>query len=121
MRYRATGFVVMGGLALAAVGLYLVKYKVQDVAREVAVAEQELKKERDSVHLLGAEWAYLNRPERLKKLSQRYLELHPVSSAQFVSFQALPDLETPVAVSAQVGGEGSAFYQPVSSATQGAR
>lgn len=121
MRYRATGFIVMGGLALAAVGLYLVKYRVQDVAREVAASEQALKKERDAVHLLGAEWAYLNRPERLKQLSQRYLELQPVSSAQFVSFHALPDLEAPVAVSAEIGGEGGAFYQPVSSAAQGNR
>lgn len=117
MRYRATGFAVMGGLALCAVGLYLVKYWVQDIKGEVTQAAAELKKERDAVHLLGAEWAYLNRPERLKQLSERYLELQPVTSAQFVSFHALPDMVPAVPVSAEIGGEGGAFYQPVSSSS----
>lgn len=114
MKYRATGFIVMGVLALAQVGLYLVKYGVQDVTQKVGETQAELKKERDSLHLLGAEWAYLNRPERLKQLSSRYLELQPVTSAQFVSFSNLPDAVPVVSVSAEVGEGNDAFYQPVS-------
>lgn len=115
MKYRATGFVVMGVIALAQVGLYLVKYGVQDVQQKVAETQTALKKERDALHLLGAEWAYLNRPERLKELSARYLELQPVTSSQFVSFQALPDAVPVVPVAAEIGSPDSGFYQPVSS------
>ncbi len=115
MKYRATGFIVMGALALGQVGLYMVKYWVQDIQQKVTATEVALKQERESLHLLGAEWAYLNRPERLKQLSERYLELQPVTSAQFVAFSALPDAQAVTSVSAEIGGEGSAFYQPVGS------
>lgn len=111
MEYRASGFIVMGMLAFAALGLYLVKYWVQDVQVEVAQAEAELKKERESLHLLGAEWAYLNRPERLEKLSQRYLELTPLDSAQFISYQALPDTQT-IEVNVAMPQD-APFFQPV--------
>ncbi len=114
MQYRATGFVVMAGLALGAVGIYLVKYWVQDVKHKVQETQVALKKEREAVHLLGAEWAYLNRPERLKQLSERYLELQPVTSMQFVAFDTLPEASSVVPVDAEVG-EG-AFYHPVSGA-----
>ena len=116
MKYRATGLLVMGVLTLGAVGLYLVKYWVQDVKLKVTESAVALKKERDALHLLGAEWAYLNRPERLKQLSERYLELQPVTSAQFVSFSSLPDATPTVSVNAEVGAGDGGFYQPVSGA-----
>ncbi len=121
MRYRASGFFVIGALTLGAVGLYLVKYWVQDVQAHVNETSVALKKERESLHLLGAEWAYLNRPERLKALSARYLELQPVKSAQFVSFSALPDAVPVVSVKADVGSEQGGFYQPVASTQAGER
>jgi len=112
MEYRASGILVMGCLAIGALGLYLVKYRVQDVQLEVARAEAELAKERESLHLLNAEWAYLNRPERLEKLSQKYLALTPLESTQFISYTQLPEAPPVVDVSAEVSQD-SAFFQPV--------
>lgn len=83
----------MGVLAFAALGLYLVKYWVQDVQQEVSAVELALNKEKESLHLLNAEWAYLNRPQRLKALSEKYLNLAPLKSTQFISYNALPDAE----------------------------
>ncbi len=111
MQYRVSGFLAMGVLATLALGLYLVKYWVQDVQADVTKVQAQLKTERESLHLLGAEWAYLNRPERLEKLSQKYLELAPLSSAQFVSFTHLPEAEI-VPVEAEMA-PGSAFFPPV--------
>ncbi len=111
MQYRASGFLVMGVLAALALGLYLVKYWVQDVQADVTRVQASLKTERESLHLLGAEWAYLNRPERLEKLSQKYLELTPLSSAQFISYTHLPEAQV-IPVDAEVA-PGSAFFQPV--------
>lgn len=54
------------------------------VSQNVQVAEQKLAEltttidqEKNSIRLLNAEWAYLNNPERLEKLSAQYLELMP--------------------------------------------
>jgi hypothetical protein len=118
VKYRVTGFIVMGCLTLGAVGLYLVKYWVQDVKQQVMTTRTALKKERESLHLLGAEWAYLNRPERLKRLSAHYLALQSVKSTQYVAYSQLPEMPVPQSVSAEVGmdasgGDRSAFFQPV--------
>jgi hypothetical protein len=41
--------------------------------------------------VLGAEWAYLNRPQRLAQLTTKYLSfLSPVLPSQIVSFDTLP-------------------------------
>lgn len=90
MQYKVSGIIIMGMMAFAALGLYLVKYWVQDVQQDVRLVQVELNKEKESLHLLNAEWAYLNRPERLKRLSAKYLDLTPIKSVQFVSFDALP-------------------------------
>lgn len=111
MQYRVSGFLAMGVLATLALGLYLVKYWVQDVQADVTKAQAELANERESLHLLGAEWAYLNRPERLEKLSQKYLELTPLSSTQFIAYTHLPEADV-VPVDAEMA-PGSAFFQPV--------
>ena len=47
---------------LAAFGLYTVKYKVQTLKAEVAVAEKQLREEKQRLHVLTAEWTYLTRP-----------------------------------------------------------
>lgn len=112
MRFRVSGFVMMAVVALMALGLYLVKYWVEDVKREATRVEAKLQHEQESLHLLRAEWAYLNRPERLAGLSKKYLELSPVTSSQFVSFAALPEAGG-AAVAAEIA-PGSPFFQPVS-------
>jgi cell division protein FtsL len=113
MRFRVSGFVMMAVLAVMALGLYLVKYWVQDVKREAAQVEATLQSEQEALHLLKAEWAYLNRPERLAGLSKKYLELAPVTSVQFVSFAALPDTGDAAIVAAEITPD-SPFFQPVS-------
>jgi cell division protein FtsL len=80
----------MGLFAVAAFGLYLVKYTVQDMQREVAQLEAELKNEQESLHLLQAEWAYLNRPERLRVMAEKHLELAPFDTRKMMPIEALP-------------------------------
>lgn len=81
-------------IAALAIGIYLVKYTVQDVQREVAGLKRELKTEKESLHLLNAEWAYLNRPERLRQLADRHLDLVPLDSRQIDQVRALPAAAT---------------------------
>lgn len=77
-------------VAVLAIGLYLVKYSVQDVQRNVATLKSELSKEKESLHLLNAEWAYLNRPDRLRQLADRHLDLVPLDSRRIETVDVLP-------------------------------
>jgi len=101
-------------VAALAIGLYMVKYSVQDVQRKVATLKAELASEKESLHLLNAEWAYLNRPDRLRQLADKHLDLVPLDSRQIESVAVLPAAlqyeELPVANGA---------VQPVSSVSEG--
>ena len=77
-------------IAVLAIGLYLVKYSVQDVQRNVVTLKSQLATEKESLHLLNAEWAYLNRPDRLRQLADRHLDLVPLDSRQIEQVSALP-------------------------------
>jgi cell division protein FtsL len=77
-------------VAVLAIGLYMVKYSVQDVQRNVASLKTELAREKESLHLLNAEWAYLNRPDRLRQLADRHLDLVPLDSRQIEKVSVLP-------------------------------
>jgi hypothetical protein len=76
--------------AALSMGLYLVKYTVQDVQRNVTQAKISLAVEKESLHLLKAEWAYLNRPDRLRQLADRHLDLVPLDSRQVGEIEVLP-------------------------------
>lgn len=113
MNQRMFSWIIgMGVFAIAAFGLYMVKYTVQDMQREVARLDAELKNEQESLHLLNAEWAYLNRPERLRDMAERHLQLAPFDTRRMTDIRALPVLvqqeETVPSVS-----ERPTLFQPV--------
>lgn len=85
---------------LGALGLYSVKYKVQAVREQVTLASKALKDQRESLHIVEAEWNYLNRPQRLQQLSQRHLKLTPMTAKQMVDLANLPDSSTMLAAQA---------------------
>ena len=87
---RITTLIWMASFAIAAFGLYIVKYTAEGLQREVAVVQSDVKKERESLHLLNAEWAYLNRPERLRNLAEAHLDLAPLDSRKVGEVRALP-------------------------------
>jgi hypothetical protein len=93
MSLRITTLVYMVGFSAAAFALYMVKFSVQNLQRNLAVAEQQLSTEKESLHLLNAEWAYLNRPERLRQLANQHLELVPLDSRRIENVSLLPDAQ----------------------------
>lgn len=77
-------------LVFGACGVYMVKYKVQAIKKEVAVTERQLFEEKSNLHVLNAEWTYLNRPDRLKELTAKYLDIKPIRGQQIAEFSTLP-------------------------------
>ncbi len=68
-------------------GLFQIKFKVQSLHIEVAEIKKQLEHEKNSIHVLKAEWAYLNQPERLQKLSEKYLNLKELQHDQIMIAQ----------------------------------
>ncbi|MFQ5958989.1 MAG: hypothetical protein ACE5LF_06430 [Alphaproteobacteria bacterium] len=73
-----------------AFGLFQVKYAVQRLEDELARLNRELLASEEAVHVLRAEWSYLNRPERLATLAARHLALAPMTAQQIGGVEALP-------------------------------
>ena len=69
-------------LSICAYSLFQVKYFVQDLRKELASITKAVAQEKEIIHVLNAEWTYLNQPERLRNLAQRYLPLEAMQVAQ---------------------------------------
>jgi hypothetical protein len=77
-------------IVVASFGLYRVKYEVQNVRAQIASVTQELHREKEALHVVAAEWAYLNRPDRLQALSRKYLGSSEVTVQQVADLQIIP-------------------------------
>ena len=85
------GLLVWGGVIVAtAFGLYQVELTVRDLDRQLDGLDGTVERNREAVHMLKAEWSYLNDPRRLADLSSRYLDLAPVTPQQLAVFDDLP-------------------------------
>jgi cell division protein FtsL len=90
MTFRLSNLLWMLFLVVGAFGLYMVKYKVQAVKAQVASTEHQLNDETRNLQVLQAEWTFLNRPERLKQLAERYLDVKPMRGQQLAEFSSIP-------------------------------
>ena len=77
-------------IALASVGTFQLKYRVQAQEQELTKLDRQIQRDRDAIQVLHAEWAHLNDPARLSDLARRHLDLAPVAGVQITTFDALP-------------------------------
>ncbi|MGH6930272.1 MAG: cell division protein FtsL [Dongiaceae bacterium] len=85
------GTMVWLSLAIAAgVGLFHVSYRVQSLEEELGRVNRDILREQETIHVLRAEWSYLNEPRRLAELSRRHLTLAPLSANQMMRIEDLP-------------------------------
>jgi cell division protein FtsL len=61
---------------------FKVKYAVQDIADQLNRVRTQTIAEQQEIRVLTAEWTYLNQPERLAELNQRFLGLAPPAARQ---------------------------------------
>lgn len=85
-------------VVLCAIWAYRVNYETREAKVRVAGLRAEIAAEREALAVLDAEWAYLNRPDRLRALVDAHaetLELEELTPDQFgevasVTFPAEP-------------------------------
>ena len=89
MSWRATVFWSVLA-ALVGFGLFHVKYQVQALEDRLAQLNRSIVHEQEQIHVLHAEWTYLDRPERIEELSKKFLDLAPPKPDQIGSIAQLP-------------------------------
>jgi len=75
----------------AGVGLFEIKFQVQALEEELTGLRRKIVQHQDAIHVLHAEWSYLNAPGRLAELSRRHLELAPIAPVQLGRLDDLPE------------------------------
>lgn len=69
-------------LIMTSLGICTIKYYVKELERETTNLNQQIASEKETIATLKAEWAYLNQPERLHQLVNKYLDLSPLNLQQ---------------------------------------
>ena len=76
--------------ALAGYALFQVKYQVVSLEEELARLNAATLREQNQIHVLEAEWSYLNQPQRLEELNERFVHLKPINPAQYAAVATVP-------------------------------
>lgn len=71
--------------------MFQVKYEVMQQEETLARLSKEIADSREQIRVIDAEWSYLTRPDRLKRLATRYLNLAPIAAAQIAELSTVPE------------------------------
>jgi cell division protein FtsL len=95
MIIRLVHLTVVAALIMAAAFVYKVKFESTVRAAEVTRLAAEIKRERDAIAALRAEWAELDNPTRIQGLAERHLVLRTLDPDQLGRFDRLPERPPP--------------------------
>jgi len=86
-------FVIFCWLAagsITALTLFQIKQEVRSLEQEIAETQSRILQDQEAVHILEAEWSYLNNPARISTLAERHLKMVPLPAERIISFAELP-------------------------------
>lgn len=72
------------------VGLFFIKHRVKEQEARLSELNREIQSGQEAIHVLKAEWSYLNDPARLRQLSEKYLDMKVMGPSQVTTLAALP-------------------------------
>jgi hypothetical protein len=76
--------------SVTALILFQVKQEVHTLEQELTVTHREILRDQEAVHILQAEWSYLNSPARLAALAERHLGMAAIPAERVIGFNDLP-------------------------------
>lgn len=109
MRGLTASLVMAPLVGLAAFGLFTVKHEVKEQEARLAELNAEIQRNQEEVHVLKAEWSYLNDPARLRALSEKFLAMKVMGPNQVASMDVLTKPGLPLM--ANVSRNGTAMAQ----------
>ncbi len=83
-------FVLIALFAAMATGMFVIKNKVIALENNLEQINAKIREDQNALHVLKAEWAYLNDPARIRNLSEKHLHMKPLRGEQIISFSAIP-------------------------------
>lgn len=105
-KQRVVTFAIVLGAIITGTMLFHVSERVQSAEQNLARIEAAAAKEAENIRVLRAEWAYLNRPDRLEALAQKHLKMErPAIQQIMVDSGELPPQPVPVAVTLPVAAQ----------------
>lgn len=78
----------IGAAVLSGVALFWTAQRVQTAETKVRQLREASTSEQQAVHVLRAEWDYLNRPDRLEALAKQHLSMTPPKPGEVVGSPA---------------------------------
>ena len=82
--------VAIGALMSSAFYVYTIKYETTLEAEQLQKLKAKAQREREAIAVLKAEWAVLNRPDRVQALADSHLDLQTLTIAQVVRPSDIP-------------------------------
>ncbi len=77
-------------MIVVGIGVSRVKYEVVFLRKNLKHMINETEQCLDDIKILGAEWSYLNNPDRLKKLSEKYIpDMKPIENNQIMRYNKI--------------------------------
>lgn len=78
---RLPSLFILSAVLVSGSLLFVISQKVQSTERDIKALEVQIARENETVRVLQAEWAYLNRPDRLESLAAN-TQLEPTAIPQ---------------------------------------
>lgn len=70
--------------------VYQLKYEVQTLDDDLTRLNRQIIADQESIHVLKAEWSYLNQATTLEQANQKFLGLETIKGRQFATIDSLP-------------------------------
>jgi hypothetical protein len=93
---RTFNFALIAFTGLVCLGLYHIAEEARVAQAELVGTRQAIARERDTLTVLGAEWARLTQPARIQALAARHLELADKPEAELSALKELPRKGAPL-------------------------
>jgi hypothetical protein len=93
---RAINILIVTLLVASASWVYKIKFEATVQIERVQKMRVQIRRERDAIAILRAEWARLDRPDRIQALAQRHLKSKPIEVAQYDALDKLPERPKPI-------------------------
>jgi hypothetical protein len=88
---RFIHLIVVAALVTAAADVYKIKFESTVQAERLAQLRVDIRRERDVIAALKAEWAQLDNPARIQALAHRHLTLKAIDPTQIERLDRLPE------------------------------
>ncbi|MBX9635216.1 MAG: energy transducer TonB [Magnetospirillum sp.] len=75
---------------IVGISLFFIKHEVKEQEARLSELNREIQGNQEVIHVLKAEWSYLNDPARLRGLSEKFLSMKVMGPSQIATLNSLP-------------------------------